>query len=206
MVVGCDIDGVLINSSDMWLEAGMRYAKVNHIDVQVNKDAFLTSEIFSWDKKTDDDFWKEFYEDYYKFSLPTNESINALRKLKSMGHEIVLVTSRGILGFEKEYIGIDNLIEITKEWLRKNDVPFDKILFAPNGSKTKMCLENNIDVFIDDYSKNVLDLSTVMPVITFARPYNEDIKNIEGTNYKVFRTSDWNLVVTIIEYRLQKYL
>lgn len=204
MRVGVDIDGVLINSAAMWYEAGMKFAKENNIIVNPNPNEFLTPAMFKWSDKIDKTFWMGFYEDYYRFSLPIPKAVEALKKLKNEGHEIYLITARGILDFEKNDIGIDKIRQMTLDWLSNNEIPYDKIIFSETLSKSKICLENNVDVMVDDSSQNIKDVSCVLPVVAFARPYNEDIKDINFSNYKIYRTDDWNLIYTIINFRLQK--
>ena len=201
MRIGVDTDGVLINTTDILIELGMKYASKNNIKYELDSNAYSTDKIFKWGYENDYKFWETFYEDYYIKSMPTNESLNALRKLKELGHEIYIITARGSSNLEKEIIGVEKLQDITKIWYGKNLIPYDKLIFALDGCKSKICLENNIDVLIDDYSKNIKDVSMVMPVISFARPYNKDVIDIE-TNYKIYRSNNWNEIINFIEYRI----
>ena len=56
--------------------------------------------------------------------------------------ETVLVTARGGKG-------VSSIIEPTKEFLEKNRIHFDKMIFKA-GVKGQVCQENNLDLFIDD--------------------------------------------------------
>lgn len=206
MRVGIDIDGVLLNSQAMWLEAGKKFAKENNVNIYLDENKFMPAKIFGWTKEADLQFWKEYYEDYYVYGIPTKEAVKALRRLKDDGYELYFITARGAYPIDQETVGAEKLKDITMEWFDKNEIPYDKVIFTDSPSKSKLLLENNIEVMIDDNTVNIKEMSQVMPVINFARIYNEDVKNIENSNYKIFRTDDWNLIVTIIEYRLEKYL
>lgn len=201
MRVGIDIDGVIINSTDMWTEVGLEFAKRNNIKVNLNTSCFSTRDMFGWGDENDVKFWKEYKDDYFKFALPDKKAVEGIRRLKENGHEIYFITARGDkndLRFgTKEYFE-----EVTEKWVNEYLKPYDKLIVTGTTTKSKVCLDNNIDILIDDYSKNVIDVSCVIPVICFKRIYNESIKDVTHSNYKIFRTDDWNLINTIIEYRL----
>lgn len=69
-------------------------------------------------------------------------TIEALRKLKANGHTIIIITLRSNELFP-------NAEEITLKYLKDNDIPYDKIIFGAT-DKLKECLENNVDLMIDD--------------------------------------------------------
>lgn len=69
-------------------------------------------------------------------------------KLKDMGHTIYIITARSI-NYNTE---IPNL---TKEYLKKNEIYYDEIIFGA-GTKGDVCLENKIDVMIDDNFENCM--------------------------------------------------
>ena len=45
------------------------------------------------------------------------------------------------------------LKDITKKWLKENDIYYDEIFFEKD--KKKIINENNIDLMIEDYEKNI---------------------------------------------------
>ena len=74
---------------------------------------------------------------------------------------------------------------IVLDWLRKNEIEYDKIIFSPE-DKLSICLENNIDVMIEDKPANINKISTRIPVICFHAGYN---KNCIGNN--IIRCYSW---------------
>ena len=96
---------------------------------------------------------------------------------------IYIVTARNEYGLPQETQG--KMKELTKEWLRKNDIVYDKIIFT-QGSKLPYILDNKIDILIDDSPKNILEASKKISVLCFDNPYN---KSINGDNIK--RVYSW---------------
>ena len=69
-----------------------------------------------------------------------------IRKLKEEGNKIYLITARWDIKTE-------NIEEITKQWLKDNNVEYDEF-FMNAEDKAKIVNEKNIDVFIDDSFDN----------------------------------------------------
>ena len=74
---------------------------------------------------------------------------------------------------------------MVKKWLEDNNIVYDKLIFT-KGSKFPYCLENNIDIMIEDSPRNVQEISVKVPVLCFDNSYN---KNIEGKN--ITRVYSW---------------
>lgn len=69
---------------------------------------------------------------------------------------------------------------------------YDNIIFAPE-DKLNICLENNIDIMIEDKVENIEKISTKLPVICFNAGYNKDCKN--DNIYRVYNWYDiYNLI------------
>ena len=52
----------------------------------------------------------------------------------------------------QEFIGKER--EITKEWLDKNGIYYDKLIFT-DGSKLPYCIGNYIEVMVEDNPENI---------------------------------------------------
>ena len=61
-------------------------------------------------------------------------------------------------------------------------------------SKLKACLENSVDLMIEDHPDLSLELSEKIPVLMFDYPYNN---HLEVTN--ITRVKDWLEVKTIVQ-------
>ena len=75
-----------------------------------------------------------------------------LKKLKDEGNKIYLITAR----YEQE--GIESVENLTKEWLKKHNITYDKLLMNSK-DKLKTAQENKIDIFIDDCLKNCKEVA-----------------------------------------------
>ncbi len=75
----------------------------------------------------------------YKLKNNVKEVIDRLR---SNGHKVFIITARG-------YTPIDGVIEATEEYFERHNIYFDSIIFKAK-DKSAACLENKIDIMIDD--------------------------------------------------------
>ena len=82
-------------------------------------------------------------------------------------------------------MSIEENKKIVLNWLKRNKIEYDKIIFSPE-DKLDICLENNIDVMIEDKPANINKISGKIPVICFHAGYN---KNCDGGN--IIRCYSW---------------
>ena len=127
-------------------------------------------------------FWNK-YLPYYSIEYKPREFVpEVINKLKE-NNEIYIITARNEDGLPPEYYG--HMQELVKEWLKKYNINYDKLIFT-KGSKLPYCLENNIDIMIEDSPFNLIDISSKIQVMCFDNPYN---KKIEGEN--ITRVYSW---------------
>ena len=74
---------------------------------------------------------------------------------------------------------------IVLNWLKKNEIHYDKIIFSPE-DKLDICRQNNIDLMIEDKPKNINTISSEIPVICYHANYNEQCS---GKN--IYRCYSW---------------
>lgn len=94
-----------------------------------------------------------------------------LNKLHEEGNTLIFITARGI-----EY---DNPYRITKNYLRKMHIPYDKIIVSAH-DKSISCREENIDLFIDDsliHCQEVADAG--FKTLLFVNSYNQHDEKFE---------------------------
>ena len=65
----------------------------------------------------------------------------------------------------------------TKKWLKKHKINYKKLIFSKDEEKIQHCIENNIDIMIEDNPKNIEDISNKIKVIKFDCQYNKNINN-----------------------------
>lgn len=190
MNIGIDIDGVLTNYTKYVIEEGIKYCKEHHIPYQLKADGYDSTEILGWDKKTDKEFWKQKIFDYATNNPVEENASNVIKKLKE-NNTIYIITARWLASPEEESNlmateeNCQKMRRIVKEWLSKNDIPYDHIIFS-NSDKSVHILENNISFMIEDSATNVRELSKITKVVCFDRPYNKNI-----ANENIHRCSNW---------------
>ena len=106
------------------------------------------------------------------------EKINAL---KNGGNKIIIITARDTKSLKEVH-------KVCENWLINNKVNVDKIVVDGEDNAQK-CLENKIDIFIDD---NVYNCESVyknlkIPVLLMNSRYNKEYQN---PNIK--RVYNWN--------------
>jgi len=102
-------------------------------------------------------FWK---------GLPEKDSVTTVQRLKSEGHKIVILTTRG--NYAKP---------ATKSWLEYWQIPYDELYLTAD--KTGY----GIDALVDDRHKNIdAALSEGVRALMYTRPWNEEYTGYERVN------------------------
>lgn len=186
MRIGIDIDGVLTDIEQWQLDYGSKFYLEKYGKEILNNEGYETTDIFKVDSKLDDEFWTEYFKDYSINVDVRKLASEVIKKLKQDGNEIYIITARGsFLSHSANVMLFEENKNIVLEWLRKNEIEYDKIIFSPE-DKLNICLENNIDIMIEDKSANINKISTRIPVICFHSGYN---KNCIGNN--IIRCYSW---------------
>lgn len=104
------------------------------------------------------------------------DAVDVLNRIKRSGDKIIFITSRG----EESGRGAT---EITLKYLEENKIPYDNIIFSAT-DKAKACIENNINIMIDDSMKHCEDIEKVgIKTILFTSMINKDKEtNLERVN------------------------
>ncbi len=74
------------------------------------------------------------------------DAIKVLKKLRSEGHRIIIITARNTEEYSNPY-------KLTYDFLVSKGIPFDKLI-TNVGNKGLQCATEGIDVFMDDNTKN----------------------------------------------------
>lgn len=159
MIIGIDIDDTITDT----YEVMMGYAQEYTLDVLgrepiINETNSCSNHLYiqylhNWNKDEDLKYLELYYENIIKEVRPKTLALKYLNKLKEEGHTIVLITAR----WETEYIDV---VGLTKEWLRKNNVPYDKLIVNAE-NKQMAAKQENLDIFIDDSFKNCQMVSDI---------------------------------------------
>ena len=139
MKIGIDLDGVVFNTEVQWFVDAELYDYVELKKNSVaNRGEPRIQEKYNWAKKEMTTFINKYFDlDEFDLVPGAKKVLNMLKKDK---HELIVITARGKMANGKEYA----LNKIKKEKL-----PFNKYRFEQH-DKLKACLEENIDIMIDD--------------------------------------------------------
>ena len=182
MNIGFDIDGVLTDFETFVATYGAKFLKkkIKNVNIE-NINEHDVSEMFQCSQQDEDEFWHQYIKVYcteYKARLGIAE---VMRKLYDE-HNVIIITNRAAAG-----VDMDVMKNWVANWLTMEGILYHKIIFN-NGSKLKACLDNDIDVMIEDSPKHIKELSAYFPCFCFDAHYNE---NCEGNNiYRCYSAYD----------------
>lgn len=169
MRIGLDIDDTICDTYDFVLPYICKYY---NLDYKTIKKRNLGYAYFKQNCEGFFDFAKKIYKVIIPKSPLKRGVIKYINKLKKDGHEIILITGRDNTEFDNPY-------QITYDYLISNNVPFDTLITGVN-EKGPVCLDEKIDIFIDDLAKNCVDVSAVgIKSYLFNHPNNKGYKGIK---------------------------
>lgn len=187
MRIGIDIDDTITNSWECLIPY---YSKNFNIDEEVlhkSKPYYSSvSHLMTLDE-------------YYKIMLPIYDKViptvsikedvkETIDKLYDLGCHVVFITSRGVDHTDPYKDSID--------YLNKYHIKFDKVR-TNSRDKAKVCLEENIDIFIDDSVRHCEEVSNAgIETLLFETYYNKDYD-------KVKHMRDWNEIYEYLRKRCQ---
>lgn len=174
-----DIDGT-ITDAYYWLDICNKYFNTNITEEQVTD--YSVHNLLG----VTDDEYMEFYEKN-KFKIHSNQKLredakSVIRKL-SLSNNIYFVTARD-----------KNLTMLTYGYLRKNEIPYDRLFVLGTPDKIDTAKDLNCDVFIEDSYDNALQLSNAgFKVLLIDTNYNR-----KPINENILRVYNWNEIYSII--------
>lgn len=186
MRIGIDIDGVLTDRERFAIDYISKYCVENNIEYNIGDSNYEDCKTFNINKEQENDFWNKYLE-YYSINEKARPfASEVIKKLKEDGNEIYIITARWLTNRDDD-VG-NKMREIVKDWLYKNKILYDKLIFskATNERKSQEIIENKIDLIIEDSPNNINELSKVVPVICYHAEYN---KNCLGS--KIIRCYSW---------------
>ena len=153
MNIGIDIDDTISKTAELMIG----YANIYNIEVvqkeikqgkmgNVKTHQYLNA-LYGWSNEEKQAFFEKYYGNILEEVRPKENVSEVLKKIKQEGNKIFFITAR--------LTNIKNTptLKITKEWLRKNEIPYDELIMDAK-DKLIVCKEKNIDLFIDDSLEN----------------------------------------------------
>lgn len=187
MIIGIDVDGVLVDMQNYQLKYGKEYFENNKMVKMVNPKGYDICEIYGSSFEEREKFWKKYIWRYCLKEPMTKGAAQTARLWKSQGHKIYIITGRAhttennLTGFIFRWM--------LKHWLRKNHFVYDKIFFCSekdsSTDKCDICLQEQVDVMIDDKAENLFPLLDKLQVICYPAVWNEDCRELDA--YRVNR-------------------
>lgn len=182
MRIGIDIDGCLADVAKFITDFGTKFCYENNINFNFKEDEYDEVKALGISNENVEKFWNQHLV-YYATKYPAREFASEVIKKLNEHNEIYIITARNEDGLPEEAYGY--MQKMVKTWLENQKIQYSKLIFT-TGSKLPYCLENKIDLMIEDAPKNVIEISQKIPVLCFDNPYN---KNVEGKN--IIRVYSW---------------
>ncbi len=195
MNIGIDIDNVISNFNEELLKEFMAHDKELRNSGIVNSDAYITRGMFDWSKDEFDDFYYKNIERIAKNLKVIDKAPEYIKRLREEGYKIYIISGRN----NGEY---SNPYQMTKDWLKKYDIQYDKLILTDvfdSYEKAKICLENNINIMVDDSSRIQLEVDkTRVTALLMDTPYNRQIDSL-------IRVHNWKEIYEfIINFKREK--
>lgn len=151
MRIGLDIDNVILDTDKYLLKAFKKEDKNKRNKGIINKDAdYIFCEMFDWSKEEIQDFLERSMEDIAINLKPLKNARKYINRLLK-NNEVFLISNRAYPQYKDAYkTTIDNLA--------KNKINYTKLILTKTNDKTRACLENKIDIMVDDRVSNLMIL------------------------------------------------
>ena len=176
--IGLDIDDTITNTHVVLMKYAIKYNMEHENKPLIKYNTNNFGEAFNWSDEEVENFFRTYYLDALNEIEPKANAKEVLTKLKSEGYEIIFVTIRN----DRECGGENEAKRITLEWLNKYDIPFNE-LHVGIFDKKKFCLENSIDVFMDDSINTINNIKdTNIKTLLAMNIYNNDYQDDNVTN------------------------
>lgn len=193
MRIGIDIDGVLTDMEQFIIDYLSKYCVENNLNFNIGTSNYQVSKTFNITSEQEENFWNEYIENYAINERARPFASEVIKKLKDNGNEIYIITARCLTNRDDDIIG-NKMREITQNWLIKNEIVYDKLIFskAENERKSQEIIDNEIDLMIEDNPRNIKELSNIVPIICYNAEYNRECIGEKITRcyswYDIYRT------------------
>lgn len=192
MNIGIDIDGVLTDLERTTIDFGTKMCIEENWPITMDLSKYWEVEAFGWTSEQADKFWNKYLVEYVTQSPARRFAKEIISKLREEGNNIYIITARDESGMPPEYYG--KMQQLTREWLERYEIEYDKLIFAKDSEKLEKCLENNVDIMIEDSPRNIRNISSKVKVIKFDCQYNKDVI---GSN--IINAYSWYHIYRIIK-------
>lgn len=184
MRLGIDIDNVISNFNEELLNEYIKHDKELRNTGIINKNAdYIRRGMFDWTEDEEKSFYSNNIERIVKQLKVKDGAKEYIDKLKADGHIIYIITGRDNGEYSDPY-------NMTKKWLDNNYIFYDKLILTnayknDKHGKTEKCLENDIDIMIDDSIHICQDcIENNITTLLMDTPYNKQVNIPRVYNWK----------------------
>lgn len=187
MKIGIDIDNTITNTLPILKQYCKKYnEEVVKRNLQMHEEGYASYNLYDWTKEENADFCEKYLEEVVLQAKVKEQAKEVIENLKEEGHSIIIMTSRIKPMFKTPY-------ETTERFLKEKGIRYDTLLVG-SLDKNQLCIENGIDIMIEDETHHILPIAKRIPVIVFEEIYNKDCK---GNN--IIKVTNWNEVYEVIQ-------
>lgn len=181
MRIGIDLDDTITKTDEILFKYAKIYNEEEKILFNINREEWNLTKAFGWNEENIKEFFSKYLKSIYEEAEIKENAKERINKLKDDGNEIIIITARDTKSLKEVH-------EVCKDWLINNKINVDKIV-VDGENKAQKCLENKIDIFIDD---NICNCENVynnlkIPVLLMNSRYNKDYQTP-----KIKRVYNWN--------------
>ncbi len=142
MNIGIDLDDTIAKTAHSFFKYGRKFNKEKNIKFKIKRNEWDFDKAFGWTEIDIKNFFENYLEDLFNSVKPKKNAKKIIKILKNKGHKIIIITARS----END---TENIYNITKNWFDKYNIKVD-IVEVNSKDKVEKCINNNIDIFIDD--------------------------------------------------------
>jgi HAD superfamily hydrolase (TIGR01509 family) len=182
--IGIDIDNTLVRTEDEITKYKNKYPE--RCEQQIQEDGTEVTMI-------KEEYFKDALDYAIKNAKLNPNVIPALNELKEKGYRLVVITARS-----DNYI-LAGALKTSQQTLSQYNIPHDKLV-THAGNKVDACIENCVDIMIDDLIKtceavNAYGINTI--IMNTERNRNKEVEDAT-------RVFDWSEVTQAVEQTLKK--
>ncbi len=154
MLIGLDLDGVIVNSIEYWRrvlnrEAGTHYGPHDLPEPYSTREQAAAADAHELEMLI--------------APPPMAGAVAAISRLREAGHTLVVITARS-----------RRLRRLTEAWLSYHGIKVDDMHFLQGADKTPLAKALGLDVMVEDTPVNAVSLAVAgIRVLLFAAPYNQ---------------------------------
>lgn len=157
MNIGIDIDDTISDTFEVQFNQAQYYT-INTLkrDGKIRELTNINSHFYNrylhdWSQEEEMNFFTQYYKEGLEKIRPKMYAVETIKKLKEEGNKIILITAR----FDWANVNVE---EVTLKWLKDNNIEYDKLIINAL-DKSKIAIDNKIDVFLDDSFENCINVS-----------------------------------------------